>query len=104
MLQEVEEIALAANRLSNEFEPAEVRAQRFEHDSCLHPRQLRSEAEVRPAGAERVMSVRISCYVEAVRRVEDGFVPIRGDHPQGRALTRSYELAVDLNALDRPTG
>ena len=59
---------------------------------------------MRPTGTERIMSVRLSCYVEAVGLVKDGFVPIRGDHPQGRALTGLYELAVELKALDRPTG
>ena len=64
--------------------------------------EVRAEAEVRSAAAERDVVVRCSCDVEAERVLEDVLVAVRGRVPQRDAVTFGDRDAADLRRAGGP--
>src|SRR5262249_3769647 len=77
VLQSVDEVRSEARNLSDELGLVRPLHQLLEHDVDLHPREVRAQAVVLSAAAERDVLVRRAFDVEAERIIKDGLIAIR---------------------------
>ena len=74
----------------------EARQQLLEEHGHLEPREVRAEAEVRPAAPERRVHVALAREVEPVRVGERLGVAVGGREPDDDALARADAHAAQL--------
>src|ERR1700719_3061367 len=96
MLQPVDEVRPQALDRARALDNRDALHQFLEQDAHLHPRQARTEAEVRAAAAERDVLVGRAPDVERERIGENILVAIRRDIPDADLVARLELLSAQL--------
>ncbi len=99
MLHPVDEVRAETGGLAVELDGRPAVEELFEQHADLHPGEVRAEAEVRAAPAERHVLVRGPLDVEAHRVVEDALVAVGRYVPDDDLVAGGDGLAAEREVL-----
>src|SRR5688572_6002441 len=101
LLDPVDEVRPEATHRSRRSKPRHPSEQLLEHDARFESRQARTETEVRSAGTEGNVVVRVALDVELVRSFERSIVAIGRRVPHRDLVARADLLATELRVGSR---